>query len=74
MVEGDPEAENNFYNLSNYLKNSPVKYGEPAIERLGLEEYYPDINTPLQVGNYSGSNVSSMLYIPDFHEDIKSQI
>ncbi len=59
MVEGDPEAENNFYNLSNYLKNSPVKYGEPAIERLGLEEYYPDINTPLQVGNYSGSIVGS---------------
>jgi len=39
------------------------KYGpkpEPAIEKQGLTDYYPDMGQPLQVGSYSGSIVGSI--------------
>jgi len=56
---GAPVDDAALTNLLNSYKGKPVKYGEAAIERLGLEEYYPDINTPLQVGTYSGSIVGN---------------
>lgn len=42
-----------------WLQSQKVNVGEPAIEKLGLQQYYPDINKPLQVGTYSGSIVGS---------------
>lgn len=55
----DEETEERFNELFKSVSGSPVNYGEPALEKLGLQDYYPDINTPLQVGTYSGSIVGS---------------
>jgi hypothetical protein len=62
MYGMDPETQGKI-NVLNRLMNNPklrVRKGEPAIERMGLGDYYPDINQPLQVGSYSGSIVGNI--------------
>ena len=56
---GDMDSLRRFDNFMNNVNRMPIDYGEPALERLGLQDYYPDINTPLQVGTYSGSIVGN---------------
>lgn len=56
---GNLDAVNKFNNMLEQVNKRPINYGEPALERLGLQDYYPDINTPLQVGTYSGSIVGN---------------
>jgi hypothetical protein len=53
------EAYDNYRRMLDRVKSTPIDYGLPALERLGLQDYYPDINTPLQVGAYSGSIIGS---------------
>jgi len=55
----DPESRGRLEKLLQEANKTPINYGEPALERLGLQDYYPDINAPLQVGTYSGSIVGS---------------
>lgn len=59
IMSGDENWKRMAANYQKALGNSKVNTGEPAMERLGLHDYYPDINTPLQVGSYSGSIVGS---------------
>ncbi len=59
IMSGDPEWKKFVDGYRKMMDGSRVNMGQPAIERLGLDEYYPDINTPLQVGVYSGSIVGS---------------
>ena len=62
-VEGierdEPWAYEGLSNFAKSIGNTPIEYGEPALERLGLQDYYPDINMPLQVGTYSGQIVGN---------------
>ncbi|MHC4293916.1 MAG: hypothetical protein ACYSTX_06425, partial [Planctomycetota bacterium] len=55
----DAEAEQQFRQMMKQFNSNDVEYGEPALERLGLQDYYPDINMPMQVGTYSGSIVGN---------------
>jgi hypothetical protein len=45
------------------LLNDPktkIRKSEPAIEKLGVQDYYPDMNQGIQEGSYSGSIVGSI--------------
>lgn len=59
FISGDPAAYNKQQILNKFMETPNIKYGEPAIERLGLHEYYPDLQAPIRVGGYSGSIVGS---------------
>lgn len=59
ITSSDPNWEASVKQYNKMLNSAKVNVGEPAMERLGLTDYYPDINTPLQVGTYSGSIVGS---------------
>jgi len=57
---GNPDAEAMMKEFQNYVKDAKMNTGEPAIEKLGLQQYYPDLGTPLQVGSYSGSRIGTV--------------
>lgn len=59
IMSGDPNWKRMTDQYKKMVDASKVNMAQPAIERLGLHEYYPDINSPLQVGVYSGSIVGS---------------
>jgi len=55
----DPRLKRAIEEYKGMVADSNRRLGEPAIEALGIEQYYPDINRPLQVGAYQGSIVGS---------------
>lgn len=57
---GNPDAEAMMKEFQAYAKDAKMNTGEPAIEKLGLQQYYPDLGTPLQVGSYSGSRIGTV--------------
>lgn len=57
---GNPDAEAMMKEFQDYAKDAKMNTGEPAIEKLGLQQYYPDLGTPLQVGSYSGSRIGTV--------------
>lgn len=57
LNSGDPNAYQYADVLNRFLSNPNVRYSEPAIEKLGLTEYYPDMGSNIRVGEYSGSIV-----------------
>lgn len=54
-----PEVQEKMGVLSKLINSGRISTSEPAIEKLGLTDYYPDINQPLAKGSYSGSIVGS---------------
>jgi len=54
-----PEAQEKLGLMQKLINSGRVRTSEPAIERLGVSDYFPDINQPLAKGNYSGSIVGS---------------
>lgn len=59
LNSGDPNAYQYADVLNRFLSNPNVRYSEPAIEKLGLTEYYPDMGSNIRVGEYRGSIVGS---------------
>ena len=57
---GNPDAEAMMKEFQAYAKDAKMNTAEPAIEKLGLQQYYPDLGTPLQVGSYSGSRIGTV--------------
>ena len=60
IISGSPDAEAMKREFNNYLNESKFNAAEPAIEKLGVQQYYPDLGTPLQVGSYSGSRIGTV--------------
>jgi len=59
-IDGDPELEADAKVFRDNLAKSRINAAEPAIEKMGLQQYYPDAGTPLQVGSYSGSLIGNV--------------
>lgn len=55
----DEQAANQYKQYKKIVEKFGPK-PEPAIEKLGVTDYYPDMGQPLQVGSYSGSIVGSI--------------
>jgi len=55
----DPEFLRKAKEHMDFLKKSRVQGGSPAIEKMGLQQYYPDINQSNAVGSYSRSMLGS---------------
>jgi hypothetical protein len=57
-----PEEQRQLEAYSKLLNDSKTKIrkSEPALEKLGVQDYYPDMNQGIQEGSYSGSIVGSI--------------
>lgn len=59
MVSGNPAFKAMGENYRKAAKNAAGASSEPAIEALGLQQYYPDINQPIAKGSYSRQTLGS---------------
>lgn len=61
LAMGDPDAQKKIDAFDRVMsgQNPNVRTYEPALEKLGLHDYYPDMGEPLAVGNYTGRIIGS---------------
>jgi len=63
-AQGDPDIYAKAKEYRDQLKGAKINAREPAIEKMGVQQYYPDLNRPLRVGSYSGSIIgTSDIYV-----------
>ena len=60
LLELSPEAKQQMLNeFNNYADSNRKNAVFPALERLGVQDYYPDINKDIAVGSYSRKTLGS---------------